>query len=198
MADGPGWWVAPVFALAGVVVGVVGKWFSDLLMERSRREREDHLRFVADKRDAYAKLLAAGRRVRIHHARARANGGDADVKARSKARMEAGEAFAVISIIGSRQIVESARWYFNLLVKNDASDDEVNRALNTFRVAARVDLGAEPLRVVVRPLPGWRWWRMWKRRRRRRRDPLDPARPIRPPVRLTRPTNVTEDQPRSE
>ena len=198
MADGPGWWVAPAFALAGVVVGIVGKWLSDLLMEQSRREREDHLRFVADKRDAYAKLLAAGRRVRIHHARARADSADADVKARAKARTEAGEAYAVISIVGSKMTVETARSYFNLLVKNDASDDEVRQALNTFLVAARRDLGTEPLRTVVRPLPGWRWWRMWKRRRRRRRHPLDPARPVRPPVRLTRPTNVPEDQPRSE
>lgn len=58
-ATGAPYWFAAVLGVAGVVLGVLIKALIDALTARSRKKREDRLRFVADKRAAYAGFVAA-------------------------------------------------------------------------------------------------------------------------------------------
>ncbi|WMY79709.1 hypothetical protein [Citricoccus sp. I39-566] len=53
------WWFSGTIGLVGVVVGLLLKMLFDWLSSRAARQREDRLRFIQDKRVAYAELLAA-------------------------------------------------------------------------------------------------------------------------------------------
>lgn len=58
-SSGAPWWFAGTVGVAGVLAGLLIKWRIDAASTRERDEREDRLRFIQDKRVAYADLLAA-------------------------------------------------------------------------------------------------------------------------------------------
>lgn len=126
-------------AIGGVVVGIVAKWVIDMIAESSRRKRDDQLRFVQDKRQAYGRLLAAGRRIGVA-----AN--QRNFPARAEARHDAGDAYAEISIVAPRFVASAARSYYNLLIKKNVDKDALVRAKGAFRDAARFDLGTRKQR----------------------------------------------------
>lgn len=53
------WWFASAIGIAGILLGLLFKWGTDALQTRNRDRRDDKLRFIQDKRVAYADLLAA-------------------------------------------------------------------------------------------------------------------------------------------
>src|SRR4051794_13380205 len=53
------WWFASAIGVVGILLGLLIKWAIDALNTRRRDRREDKLRFIQDKREAYADLLAA-------------------------------------------------------------------------------------------------------------------------------------------
>ena len=52
MSGGP-WWFAGVVGVAGIVVGVVLKWFLDAKSERRKEQREVSSRFITERQAAY-------------------------------------------------------------------------------------------------------------------------------------------------
>lgn len=51
------WWFAATMGFGGVAVGAALKWAFDLAAERSRRRREDRIRFTPEKLRAYTKVI---------------------------------------------------------------------------------------------------------------------------------------------
>jgi hypothetical protein len=53
------WWFGGTIGIGGILLGLLIKWAVDAVHTRSRDRRDDKLRFIQDKRVAYADLLAA-------------------------------------------------------------------------------------------------------------------------------------------
>ncbi|MEV5001230.1 hypothetical protein [Nocardioides sp. LML1-1-1.1] len=58
-ADKGPWWFAGAVGLAGILLGLLIKTVVEVFRQRSRDRRDDRLRFIQDKRVAYADFLAA-------------------------------------------------------------------------------------------------------------------------------------------
>lgn len=58
VSQGP-WWATSTIALVSVLLGIGIKWAADAFHTRGRDRRENKLRFIQDKRVAYADFLAA-------------------------------------------------------------------------------------------------------------------------------------------
>jgi hypothetical protein len=52
------WWFSGVTGIVGILVGAFIKWVFDTRTERKRLRREDNLRFIAQKQEAYGELLS--------------------------------------------------------------------------------------------------------------------------------------------
>lgn len=162
--DAP-YWFAAVLGVAGVVLGVLIKALIDALAARSRNKRQDRLRFVADKRAAYAEFVAActdladiEHRHREHAIKgreidARTDVADAEIDeynneieanrvARREAYREVNRTVAIIEMVAPKRVVEAAAIYASrahhphLLARR--ADAEA-----AFIDAARSDLGQE-------------------------------------------------------
>lgn len=161
------YWLAAAFGAVGVVLGVVLKGVIDALTSRSRNRREDRLRFVADKREAYAALLAAcydladvEHESRLLEVRGRRldeqrltydsdlDALDADVAsneaAKEAASREVNRACAVVDVLAPAHVVQAV----SLLVSRSQHPHLLPRrveAQNAFVDAARSDLGYAPV-----------------------------------------------------
>lgn len=164
-ATGAPYWFAAVLGVAGVVLGVLIKALIDALTARSRKKREDRLRFVADKRAAYAGFVAActdladvEHRHREHTIKGREIDARTDVTdveideyndevetnqhARQEAYREVNRTVAIIEMVAPKSVVEAASIYASrahhphLLARR--TDAEA-----AFIDAARSDLGQE-------------------------------------------------------
>lgn len=169
------YWFAAVLGVAGVVLGVLVKAMIDALTARSRNMREDRLRFVADKRAAYAEFVAActdladvEHRHREHTISGRAMDARTDVadveideynneieanqNARREAYREVNRTVAIIEMVAPKNVVEAAAIYASRahhphLLKR-RTDAEA-----AFVDAARTDLGQKG----IGTLPGYRY-----------------------------------------
>lgn len=174
-AAGAPYWFAGVLGVAGVVLGVVLKAVVDALTARSRNMREDRLRFVADKRAAYAEFVAActhladvEHRHREHTIRGREIDARTDViaseldeyndeieanqKARREAYRELNRTVAIIEMVAPRNVVEAAAVYASRAHHPHLLERRTN-AEATFIDAARSDLGQEG----IGSLPGYEY-----------------------------------------
>jgi hypothetical protein len=156
------WWFSGTIGLVGVVVGLALKWLIDALATQSSRRREDDLRFVDDKRAAYADLLAACNAVadwahdqRLHEARGKeldnrpSTGEEEDAYAaeidslstrRSTAFAEVNRAAAIVDLIGPEKVVLAASLLLSRSHHPHLMPIRVE-AESAFVDAAREDLG---------------------------------------------------------
>jgi hypothetical protein len=157
------YWVAAAFGVVGVVLGVALKGVIDALTSRSRNRREDRLRFVADKREAYADLLAAcydladaehdsrllelrGRQLDAQRLTYQSDldafGAEVDMNDAAKATAfgEVNRATAIVDVLAPAKVVEAAA----LLVSRSQHPHLLPRrveAQNGYIDAVRADLG---------------------------------------------------------
>lgn len=157
------YWFAAVLGVLGVILGVFSKGVIDALSSRSRNRREDRLRFVADKREAYADLLTAtynladaehdsrllvlqGRRLDAQSVtygselNAYDAAFDANEAASAAAIREVNRSTAVVEVLAPANVVEAAA----LLVSRSQHPHLLPRRLeaqNAYVDAVRADLG---------------------------------------------------------
>lgn len=62
---GAQWWFVSVMPLVGVVLGVLLKWAADVTLEGGKRRRDDDLRFINERRQVYARLYRAARKLAV-------------------------------------------------------------------------------------------------------------------------------------
>lgn len=162
---GAPYWFAAVLGVAGVVLGVLAKALIDALAARSRNKREDRLRFVADKRAAYAEFVAActdladvEHRHREHTVKGREIDARPDVTddeineyndeivansgARREAYREVNRTVAIIEIVGPKNVVEAAAIYASR-AHHPHLLERRTEAEAAFIDAARSDLGQD-------------------------------------------------------
>lgn len=165
-AGGP-YWFAAILGVAGVVLGVLIKAVVDALTARSRNLREDRLRFVADKRAAYAEFVAActdladvEHRCREHTIRGRGIDARTDVthaeidefnnelegnqSARREAYREVNRTVAIIEMVAPKTVVETAALYASRAHHPHLLERRTD-AESSFIDAARTDLGQEEI-----------------------------------------------------
>lgn len=164
-ATGGPYWFAGVLGVAGVVLGVLIKAVVDALTARSRNMREDRLRFVADKRAAYAEFVAActdladvehrhrEQTIRGREIDARTNVTDSEVdeyndeieanhNARRQAYREVNRTVAIIEMVAPKNVVEAAAIYASRAHHPHLLERRTD-AEAAFIDAARFDLGQE-------------------------------------------------------
>lgn len=114
------WWDPGTIGMAGVIAGLLIKWAIDLTTARSRDRRDDRLRFIQDKRVAYADLLTACTEVaKVEHeyrlllaraGRLDANGawptGEVDEYNADRQRLNKGRTAAYQALTNAHSVVE--------------------------------------------------------------------------------------------
>ncbi|MET9232002.1 hypothetical protein [Lentzea sp. NPDC003310] len=166
MSSGP-WWFSGVAALIGVLAGILIKWGIDELAAKRLRNREDRLRFIVDKRKAYADFLNAcseAADAREEHrdldvegkeldARTKPSNEDIDVfnakvervSARWRASfVQINEAMSVVELLAPTKVVEAAGRFVALCYRPHLLPRRIE-AERLFIAAAREDLGAPRL-----------------------------------------------------
>lgn len=164
-ATGAPYWFAAVLGVTGVVLGVLVKALIDALAARFQNKREDRLRFVADKRAAYAEFVAActdladvEHRHREHAIKgrkidARIDVTDAEIdeynneieanrNARRGAYRELNRTVAIIEMVAPKNVVEAAAIYASRAHHPHLLERRAD-AEAAFIDAARSDLGQE-------------------------------------------------------
>lgn len=164
-ATGGPYWFAAVLGIAGVVLGVLIKALIDSLTARSRNMREDRLRFVADKRAAYAEFVAACTDladVEHRHRQQTIRGREIDARtdvtdveldvynneieanqdARREAYRELNRTVAIIEMVAPKNVVEAAAIYASR-AHHPHLLERRTEAESAFIDSARADLGQE-------------------------------------------------------
>lgn len=157
------WWFSGAVGVAGVVGGILIKWLIDLIGAKRISAREDKLRFIYDKRVAYADLLTAcseladvfheSRRLTLegrildakpHRAREEIEEYNSDIDKNSERRenayQELNRAASVVELVAPENVVAAARLFVsrathphNLDRRRSAEVDYID--------AVRADLG---------------------------------------------------------
>jgi hypothetical protein len=158
------WWFSGTIGLIGVIVGLLLKSAFDWFSTRARNQREDRLRFIADKRVAYADLLAACTEVADveHEYRLLAKQNrqldtaqpsdeeadrhnrevDANISRRTAAYQALNSAAAIVELIGPEEVVRAA----NVLISRAHHPHLLPRRVEAeaaYVDAVRTDLGYE-------------------------------------------------------
>jgi hypothetical protein len=152
------WWGVPLLAALFTVLGVLIAQLMTRTAERRKICREDELRWLADRRQAYASYIAQATQLRLRFVDARQYGLDTDTDTGKQYIEQLNDHREHLKLIAPTAVVKDADATFMSAltlwhaVRKSAGDfDRVDKcaselweSIEQLRRAARIDLGVEP------------------------------------------------------